>query len=93
MNAILMSIQPKWCELIASGRKTLEVRKTKPQWQPPFKVYIYCLSHVTFLNYCLLVLCRHLLKIGRRAHCASQKNRRNVCVGHIGRFCIRHKPV
>lgn len=42
MKAVLISIQPKWCELIASGKKTVEVRKTKPKQKPPFKVYIYC---------------------------------------------------
>ena len=42
MKAVLMSIQPKWCELIASGKKTVEVRKTKPKIETPFKVYIYC---------------------------------------------------
>lgn len=41
MKAILMSIQPKWCKLIASGKKTIEVRKTAPK-DTPFKVYIYC---------------------------------------------------
>lgn len=41
-KAILMSIQPKWCELIASGKKTVEVRKTRPKFETPFKVYIYC---------------------------------------------------
>lgn len=41
-KAILLSVQPKWCELIASGRKTVEVRKTKPKLQMPFKCYIYC---------------------------------------------------
>ena len=41
MKAVLMSIQPKWCELIASGKKTVEVRKTKPKLETPFKVYIY----------------------------------------------------
>lgn len=25
MKAVLISIQPKWCELIASGEKTIEV--------------------------------------------------------------------
>lgn len=40
-KAVLMSIQPKWCELIASGKKTIEVRKTKPKLETPFKVYIY----------------------------------------------------
>lgn len=42
MESVLMSIQPKWCELIASGKKTVEVRKTKPKLETPFKVYIYC---------------------------------------------------
>lgn len=41
-KAVLTSIQPKWCELIASGKKTVEVRKTKPKLKTPFKVYICC---------------------------------------------------
>ena len=41
MKAVLISIQPKWCELIASGKKTVEVRKTKPKLETPFKCYIY----------------------------------------------------
>lgn len=41
-KAVLISIQPKWCELIASGKKTVEVRKTKPKLDAPFKCYIYC---------------------------------------------------
>ena len=41
MKAILMSIQPKWCELIFSGEKTIEVRKTAPKLETPFKVYVY----------------------------------------------------
>lgn len=41
-KAVLISIQPKWCELIASGRKTLEVRKNRPKLETPFKCYIYC---------------------------------------------------
>ena len=42
MKSVLISIQPKYCELIASGKKTVEVRKTKPKLETPFKVYIYC---------------------------------------------------
>lgn len=41
-KAVLISIQPQWCELIAAGKKTVEVRKTKPKLETPFKVYIYC---------------------------------------------------
>ena len=44
MKSVLISIQPKWCELIASGKKTVEVRKTKPKIDVPFKCYIYCTS-------------------------------------------------
>lgn len=42
MKAVMLSIQPKWCELIAIGKKTIEVRKTKPKLETPFKCYIYC---------------------------------------------------
>ncbi|MDO4832101.1 MAG: hypothetical protein Q4A45_01700 [Clostridia bacterium] len=42
MKSVLISIRPKWCELIASGKKTIEVRKTKPKIETPFKCYIYC---------------------------------------------------
>lgn len=42
MKSVLLSIQPKWCELIASGKKTVEIRKTRPKIEPPFKCYIYC---------------------------------------------------
>lgn len=41
-KAVLLSIQPRWCDLIASGEKTIEVRKTRPAIETPFKVYIYC---------------------------------------------------
>jgi len=42
MKAVLISIRPKWCAKIASGEKTIEVRKTRPKQNPPLKVYIYC---------------------------------------------------
>ena len=42
MKEVLISIQPKWCKLIANGQKTIEVRKTKPKLDTPFKCYIYC---------------------------------------------------
>ena len=41
-KGILISIKPKWCELIASGKKTVEVRKARPKTATPFKCYIYC---------------------------------------------------
>lgn len=42
MKSVLISIRPKWCEKIASGDKTIEVRKTRPKLEPPFRCYIYC---------------------------------------------------
>ena len=40
MMSILLSIEPKYAELIASGKKTIEVRKSAPK-EVPFKAYIY----------------------------------------------------
>ena len=41
-KAVLISIRPEWCRAIIEGRKTVEVRKTKPKNKTPFKCYIYC---------------------------------------------------
>ena len=41
MKAVLVSIQPKWCTKIASREKLVEIRKTMPKLETPFKVYIY----------------------------------------------------
>ena len=40
-KAVMISVRPKWCEKIASGEKTIEVRKTRPKMDTPFKCYIY----------------------------------------------------
>lgn len=49
MKSVLISIKPKWCELIANGQKTVEVRKTRPKLETPFKCYIYC-TNVKSMN-------------------------------------------
>lgn len=41
-KAVLISIRPKWCNLIAHGEKTVEVRKSRPKLEVPFRCYIYC---------------------------------------------------
>ena len=41
-KAVMLSIRPKWVEKIARGEKTIEVRKTRPKMDTPFKCYIYC---------------------------------------------------
>lgn len=48
MKGVLISIRPKWAERIASGQKTIEVRKTAPQ-EVPFKAYIYCTKGKPYL--------------------------------------------
>ena len=51
-KAVLISIRPQWCQKIASGEKTIEVRKTKPKLETPFKCYIYCTrdKHLAFMQ-------------------------------------------
>ena len=48
MKSVLISIRPQWVEKIASGEKTIEVRKTAPQ-EVPFKAYIYCCKAKPYL--------------------------------------------
>ena len=40
-KAVLISIRQKWCQKIIEGRKTIEMRKTRPKIDTPFKCYIY----------------------------------------------------
>lgn len=41
MKSVLISIRPEWVHKILDGKKTIEVRKTRPKIKPPFKCYIY----------------------------------------------------
>lgn len=50
MKSVLISIKPQWCEKIASGEKTIEVRKSAPK-EVPFKAYIYC-TRITDKKHC-----------------------------------------
>ena len=49
-KAVLISIRPGWCEKIINGQKTIEVRKTRPNMNQPFKCYIYCTAGGPYLN-------------------------------------------
>ena len=51
-KAVLISIRPEWCQKIASGEKTIEVRKNRPKLAQPFKCYIYCTrdKHLAFMQ-------------------------------------------
>lgn len=48
MKSVLISIKPQWCEKIASGRKSFELRKFAPK-EVPFKAYIYCCKGKPYL--------------------------------------------
>ena len=42
MKSVMISIRADRCELFASGKKTIEVRKTRPKINTQYKCYIYC---------------------------------------------------
>lgn len=73
MKSVLISIQPKWCELIASGKKTIEVRKSAPKIETPFKCYIYCTE--SDVHSCFMVGGGEAKLI----HCCNYKTA--ICVG------------
>ena len=54
MRELMISIQPRWVEKIVSGKKTVEVRKTRPKCETPFKCYIYETKDKRFedMGYC-----------------------------------------
>lgn len=69
-KAIMLSIRPKWCEKIASGKKTIEVRKTRPKLQTPFKCYIYCTMDHLYIS----VSCGELDKLNYRTNTVGRCN-------------------
>lgn len=83
-KSVLISIQPKWCELIASGKKTVEVRKTKPKLEIPFKVYIYCTYGTALVEHRDKFIPDKLLE---RTNVSKKKIWGNCCNGRvIGEF-------
>lgn len=85
-KAVMLSIRPKWVEKIASGEKTIEVRKTSPKIEPPFKCYVYCtaervgyeelwvLDAPSREKYLITAVCAYL----QRAEGASKGNRKVI---------------
>lgn len=69
-KAVLLSIRPKWCEKIARGEKTIEVRKTKPKLETPFKCYIYCTVDHPYIS----VSCGELDKLNYRTNTVGRCN-------------------
>ena len=69
-RAVLVSIQPCWCELIVNGEKTIEVRKTRPKLKTPFKCYIYCTMDHPYIS----VSCGKLDKFNYRTNTVGRCN-------------------
>lgn len=44
-KAVLISIKPQWAKKIFEGKKTIEIRRTHPSIDMPFKVYVYQTKH------------------------------------------------
>lgn len=84
-KAVMLSIRPKWVEKIANGKKTIEVRKTKPKLETPFKCYIYCTMDHSYIS----VSCGELDKLNYRTNTVGR------CNGKIiGEFtCDRIFPI
>ena len=49
-KAVMLSIRPEWCAKIIIGRKTMELRKSVPKLEVPFKCYIYCTSGHPYIS-------------------------------------------
>ena len=73
MKKVLISIKPRWCEMIFNGKKTIEVRRNYLlQVNPPFAVLVYCtmpkerwrVGHQIFHNDTLYTLPTGELKTG-----------------------------
>ena len=69
-KAVLISIRPKWVEKIANGEKTIEVRKTRPKLETPFKCYIYCTMDHPYIS----VSCGELDKLNYRTNTVGRCN-------------------
>ena len=69
-KAVMLSVRPKWCEKIARGEKTIEVRKTKPKLETPFKCYIYCTMDHPYIS----VSCGELDKLNYRTNTVGRCN-------------------
>lgn len=69
-KAVLISIRPEWCEKIANGEKTVEVRKTRPKLETPFKCHIYCTMDHPYIS----ISCGELDKLNYRTNTVGRCN-------------------
>lgn len=92
IDAVMISIRPKWCEKIISGKKTVEVRKNRPKLETPFKCYIYCTMDHPYIS----VSCGKLDKLNYRTNTVGRCNGKVICefiCDHIyGLAPLNHAP-
>ena len=69
-KAVLISIRPEWVEKILNGEKTLEVRKTRPKLETPFKCHIYCTMDHPYIS----ISCGELDKLNYRTNTVGRCN-------------------
>lgn len=81
-KAVLISIRPKWVEKIVNGEKTIEVRKTRPKLQTPFKCYIYCTMDHPYIS----VSCGKLDKLNYRTNTVGRCN--GKVIGEFACDCV-----
>ena len=91
-KAVMLSIRPKWVEKIASGEKTIEVRKTRPKLEAPFKCYIYCTMDHPYIS----VSCGELDKLNYRTNTVGRCNGKVIgeftCDRIYGLAPLNHAP-
>ena len=69
-KAVLVSIRPEWAKKILAGEKTLEVRKTRPKLETPFKCHIYCTMDHPYIS----ISCGELDKLNYRTNTVGRCN-------------------
>ena len=69
-KAVLISIRPEWCEKIARNEKTVDVRKTRPKLETPFKCHIYCTMDHPYIS----ISCGELDKLNYRTNTVGRCN-------------------
>ena len=69
-KAVLISIRPEWVEKIARNEKTVEVRKTRPKLETPFKCHIYCTMDHPYIS----ISCGELDKLNYRTNTVGRCN-------------------
>lgn len=91
-KAVMISIRPKWCEKICRGEKTVEVRKTRPKLETPFKCYIYCTMDHPYIS----VSCGELDKLNYRTNTVGRCNGKVIgefiCDRIYGLAPLNHAP-